>query len=141
MKKVLSSFFMVLMLFVSYGNAIAQPSPSDDGFSSFYAAFKKAVLKGNRTVIRNMMSARFDWALDGYISRDEAIGHMDEMKLWRGLRNAVTRKPVRCCSNCCHLRAGYYLDSSPKFPARYAIEIMFERGADGRWLWSGVLGD
>lgn len=142
MKKLLHSFLVLLMLSVSFGYSVsAKPIQSNDGFSAFYAAFKKAVLKDDRAAISNMMSSRFDWALDGYISREEALRLMDEGKLWRGLRNAVTRKPVPCCSSCCHLRSGYYVSSSPKYPARYAVEIMFERGADGRWRWTGLLGD
>jgi hypothetical protein len=110
---------------------------SNDGFNAFYGAFKKAVFKNDRSAIRAMMSPRFEWALDGYVSRDEALQTMDRNKRWAGLRNALTRRPVRCKQPYCNNRSGYRIWSSPK----YRFETMFERGADGQWKWSAVLGD
>jgi hypothetical protein len=115
---------------------IQAPTASNDGFSAFYATFKAAVSKNDRAAIRSMMAPRFEWALDGYISRDDALRNMDEMKVWRGLRNAVTRPPVRCKSPSCRNRSGYHVWSS----AKYAVEIMFER-INGQWQWSALLGD
>ncbi len=108
-----------------------------DGFKIFFAKFKKAVTANNRTAIKNMMSPRFEWALDGYISRDEAFKLLDEMKLWAGLRNSVLRTPVKCKQPYCNNRAGYRVWSS----ARYKMEIMFEKDADGNWYWTALLGD
>ena len=109
----------------------------DDGFNKFYTAFKKAVSSGNRTAVKNMMSPSFEWALDGYISRDGAFKLLDDMKLWAGLRNAVLRIPVKCKQPFCNNRGGYRVWSS----ARYKIEIMFEKNADGNWYWTALLGD
>ncbi len=108
-----------------------------DGFKIFFAKFKKAVTANNRTAIKNMMSPRFEWALDGYISRDEAFKLLDEMKLWAGLRNSVLRTPVKCKQPYCNNRAGYRVWSS----ARYKMEIMFEKDTDGNWYWTALLGD
>lgn len=107
----------------------------DDGFNSFYAAFRQAVNKDDRAAIRNMMASRFEWAYDDE-SRDEALRNVDQMKLWRGLRNAVARTPVRCKQPYCNNRSGYHVWSS----AKYRVEIMFER-IDGQWKWSALLGD
>jgi hypothetical protein len=108
-----------------------------DGFASFYLKFKKAVLANNRLAIRNMMSSSFEWALDGYDTREVALKNIDEMKLWTGLRNAMLRKPVVCKQFYCNNRAGYRVWSSLK----YKVEIMFEKDANGDWHWTALLGD
>jgi hypothetical protein len=108
-----------------------------DGFNAFFANFKKAVSSNNRTALKKMMSSSFEWALDGYISRDEAFKLLDKMKLWAGLRNTVLRKPVKCKDSYCNNRAGYRVWSAPK----YRLEIMFEKDANGNWFWTALLGD
>ncbi len=114
-----------------------KPQPVGDGFAAFYAAFKKAVNGSHRTAVKNMMSPSFEWALDGYISRDEAFKLLDDMKLWEGLRNAVLKNPVRCKQPYCNNRSGYQVWSSSK----HKVEIMFEKDAAGIWHWTALLGD
>lgn len=130
------SLFLGLSLITIQLPVDARTTTSDDGFPAFFATFKKAVIQNDRNTIRNLMAPRFEWALDGYGSRDEALRNMDQMKLWRGLRNAVARKPFICKASFCHNRAGYHVWSSP----RYRVEIMFER-INGEWKWSALLGD
>lgn len=113
------------------------PVPVTDGFSAFFAQFKKAVLGNKRAAIAAHMSGSFEWALDGYTSRDEALNNMDSMKLWAGLRNAMLRKPVVCKQYYCNNRSGYRVWSS----SRYKIEIMFEKDSAGVWHWTALLGD
>lgn len=108
-----------------------------DGFADFYKSFKKVVNGNSRTTIKNMMSANFEWALDGNISRDEAFRLMNDMKLWTGLKNAVLKMPVKCKQPYCNNREGYRVWSS----ARYKLEIMFEKDAAGVWHWTALLGD
>lgn len=110
---------------------------ASDGFAAFFASFRKAVLSSSRTAVKNLMSESFEWALDGYIPRDEALKNMDDMKLWAGLRNAVMRAPAVCKSPYCNNRAGYRTWSN----ARDKVEIMFERDSGGNWHWTALLGD
>ncbi len=112
------------------------PVAVGDGFTAFFREFKKAVIGSNRAAVKNMMASNFEWALDGYVSRDEAFGMLDET-LWKGLKNAVLRAPVKCKSPYCNNRAGYRVWSS----ARYKVEIMFEKDASGNWHWTALLGD
>ena len=118
-------------------SSAAIPTAAGDGFATFYLNFKKVVLANKRTAIRNMMSSSFEWALDGYGSRDEALKNMNSMKLWIGLRSAVLRKPVVCKQPYCNNRAGYRVWS----PGKYGVEIMFEKDIDGNWYWTALLGD
>lgn len=124
---------------VTAGSSVS--AQTGDGFSIFYAAFKQAVIERDRGAIRGMMAPRFEWALDGYISRDEALKYMDEFKRWGELRKAVLRKPVRCKQPFCNNRPGYRVWSLKTSKSSFPIEVMFERGADGRWRWSALLGD
>lgn len=109
-----------------------------NSFSAFYANFKKFVLKKDRQQIKNMMAPRFEWGLDGYISRDQALKNMDEMKFWTGLRQAVVNTPKACtpATGSCNNRPGFHVWS---VSAR--TEVMFERNANGQWQWTALLGD
>jgi hypothetical protein len=107
-----------------------------DNWLVFWQTFQSAVRRHERTKIKSLMSPRFEWALDGYISRDEAFKYLDSMKVWPGLQNAITKRPVECKPSNCNNRAGYHVWSSPK----YRTEIMFEQ-INGRWWWTAVLGD
>ncbi len=108
-----------------------------DGFATFFSAFKRAVMSNNRAAIKSMMSASFEWALDGYGTNTEALSNMDQMRLWPGLRNAVLRKPIACKQSYCNNRIGYRTWSS----AKYQVEIMFEKDGNGVWHWTALLGD
>ncbi len=110
--------------------------PQGDGFAAFFAKFKKAVSGNNRAAVKDMMSLSFEWALDGYISRDEAFNLLDN-NLWAGLKSAVLRRPVKCKSPYCNNRAGYRVWST----AKYKVEIMFEKDSAGNWHWTALLGD
>lgn len=118
-------------------NTQIKPKTVGDGFTAFYATFRKAVNGNNRAAVKNMMAESFEWALDGYVSRDEALKNMTDMKLWTGLRNAMLRKPVICKPPFCNNRTGYRVWSS----ARYKVEIMFEKDSSGNWKWTALLGD
>jgi len=122
---------------VNAGRPLVTSVKNSDGFATFFAKFKQAVLANNRSSIRNMMAQNFEWALDGYGSREEALSNMDQMKFWPGLRNAVLRKPVACKQPFCNNRPGYRTWSSRK----YFTEIMFERDGNGVWHWTAMLGD
>ena len=113
------------------------PVKANDGFRGFFASFRKAVLSNDQAAVKNLMSANFEWALDGFITRDEAVKNMDQMKLWNGLRNAVMRTPVACKGAYCNNRSGYRTWST----AIYKVEIMFEKDGGGNWHWTAMLGD
>ncbi len=118
-------------------STLTRRTPDVDGFEAFFAKFKKAVLAGNRIAIKNMMATRFEWALDGYGTNDEALQNMDSMKLWAGLKDAMLKKPVQCKQAECNNRSGYHTWS----PKKFKVEILFERDANGDWKWTAVLGD
>lgn len=113
------------------------PIVDADGFETFFAKFKKAVLAGNRIALKNMMATKFEWATDGSGTTEEALQNMDSMKLWTGLKDAMLKHPVQCKQTECNNRNGYHAWSSDK----YKFEIMFERNVTGEWKWTAVLGD
>ena len=106
-------------------------------FPTFWGKFKSAVQRNDKASVKSLMAPRFEWALDGYVSRDEAWGYFAEQKrYWLGMREAVNRKPIGCKDHYCNNRSGYHIWSSRKF----GLEIMFER-IGGSWRWSALLGD
>lgn len=132
---------ILVTLIIMFVPSIASAQKKNDGFQTFFTKFRSAVTKNNKSAIKNMMASSFEWALDGYVSRNEAFKLMSQIggkedRLWKGLRQAVAKKPVVCKGNYCNNRSGYHVWSGGK----YGVEIMFEN-IDGNWKWSALLGD
>lgn len=116
-------------------------SISKDSFDDFYRHFRAAVRSHNRSALRELMSVRFEWALDGVVGRNNALnniaGIIGWQKFWLSAGNAVVGAAVPCKPPDCNYRPGYHASAQTPFP----IELLFERGTEGRWRWTGLLGD
>ena len=132
-----SSFFMVGGYQLTTGK---QQAPAD-GFEDFYRGFGAVVRRRDRVALKEIMSSRFEWAMDGFISRDGAMRNIAEIigwqKFWQSAQKAAAKKAVLCKPPYCNYKPGYHSWVRSPFP----IELMFERGSDGKWRWTGLLGD
>jgi hypothetical protein len=51
----------------------ASAQTKGDGFQAFYIKFRSAINSRNKTALKELMASRFDWAMDGYVSREAAL--------------------------------------------------------------------
>jgi hypothetical protein len=115
--------------------------PKPDGFNEFYAKFRTVVRRRDRIALQALMAARFEWALDGYTTRDEALKNIGQIfgweEFWQSAANAVAKQAELCGRSYCNNRAGYRTWAKARVP----LEIMFERDSESQWHWTAVLGD
>jgi hypothetical protein len=105
-------------------------------FATFFAQFRQAVLKNERTAVRNTVSPTFEWALDGKVSNDEAWRLFTrEARHWQDLRRSVLRPPYACQSTWTSL-SGFCISSGPR--AKY--DLMFAN-VGGYWRFYALRGD
>ena len=132
-----SSFFMI----GGYQLATGKQETAADGFEDFYRQFRTVVASRDRAALKDTMSSKFEWAMDGFVSRDQALKYIAEIigwqKFWQSARTAVARKPTLCKPPYCNYRSGYHAWAKSPFP----VELLFERGSDGKWRWTGIIGE
>lgn len=105
-------------------------------FNSFFAEFKVAALRGDKAAVKNAMSDRFEWALDGVVPKAEAWKYFNgDARHWSDLKKSVMRTPRRCESVFAN-RKGYCIDTGKR--ATYGL--MFAE-VNGRWRFYALLGD
>lgn len=114
---------------------------SDATFAEFYLKIHEAIDQRSEASLRELMADKFEWALDGYTTRDQALQNIQQIigwqQFWSSAQAAVTKSPEICQSPYCNNRAGYHVWAKSPFP----LELLFEQGADQRWRWTAVLGD
>ena len=131
---------VVVLLSAEY---VAAQTPQNDGFMQFYANFRTVVAKHDRSGLRELMSERFQYAMDNPMSRDEALKNIEEIigwkKFWSSTKIAVSKEAERCKKYQCNDsdRPGYHVWTSE--PNGYGL--IFERGIDGKWHWIELRGD
>jgi hypothetical protein len=123
-------------------NRISRTGSRTDGAAqqdwvSFWAAFRNAVRRRDRITLRTMMPSRFLWGTNDYESQDQVFQDLDKKngKLWRQLQIAVARGARHCKPPYCNLT------QRPAYHTWLPLEALFELSTDGRWQWTGVLGD
>jgi hypothetical protein len=119
---------------------VQQSRPPAD-FERFYAQLRSAIRRQDQSALRELMSPSFEWALDGYTSRDQALLNVGQtigwQNFWQGASLAVA-KPARICSpSYCNNRAGYETATKTPIP----LEMVFELSADHHWHWTALPGD
>ena len=114
---------------------------SKGNFESFYARFRSVINRRDQAGLREVMSPQFEWALDGYTTREQAFKNIGQIigwqKFWQSAALAVAEPPQACKPHHCNNRSGYETFTKSPFP----LEMMFELGSDNQWHWSAVLGD
>jgi hypothetical protein len=114
-------------------------SPNTD-FDRFYSQFRRAVRLRDQAALRNLMAPQFQYALDGYTTRDQALNNLAQMgwpAFWESAAGAVARSARPCKPGACNNRSGYETFAMKPIP----FGMLFEKGADNRWYWSALLGD
>jgi hypothetical protein len=141
------SFVLVLPLPLMGPIAVARTSratvrQADKSWQQFYAAFRATVNRRDKIVLKRMMASRFDWAMDGYVSSEQALQNIGRIvgwdKFWLSAKNAMARR-VEKCNNTASMNphSGYCAYArSPR-----AMALVFERTSDGNWYWSAFPGD
>jgi hypothetical protein len=136
----LTLFLSLILPITSLAQSPTSAKRRDD-FDRFYASFRVAVRKRDRAALTDLMSPKFQWAMDGSVSRDQAIGNISKIigweKFWQSAIKAVAPAAERCQKSYCEGRPGYHVFTKSPFP----LEMMFEKDARGNWHWSAVLGD
>ncbi len=117
-------------------------SASVDSWQPFWNAFRSAVSRRDKVALKRMMASQFDWALDGYISPEEALQNIGKIvgwnKFWLSAKKAVATKPEKCSNTpSMNNHSGYCVYARSPFP----MQLVFERGSDGNWYWSAFPGD
>ena len=116
-------------------------SKSQSNFESFYARFRSVIHRRDQAALREVMSPHFEWAMDGYTTREQAFNNIGQIigweKFWQSAALAVAKPPQTCKPPRCNNRPGYETFTKSPFP----LEMMFELGSDNQWHWSAVLGD
>lgn len=116
-----------------------QSAPAN--FEDFYVKLRNVVSHRDQVGLRSMMSERFEWALDGYTTRDQAFKNIGNIigwqKFWRSASLALSKPAQICRPHYCNDRPGYETFTKTPFP----LEMLFAQGSDNQWQWSAVLGD
>lgn len=128
---VLSFVLLALTTPLAFGQpSRATSAQADKSWQQFYAAFRSAVNKRDRPGLKRMMARHFELhggGVDG--TSAEWIQTIDKQNGWRGLERSVASgtKPLKL----------------NKRPARVTNDnyAIFEFGADGKWRWTGIMGD
>jgi hypothetical protein len=117
------------------------PTSSGGNFESFYARFRSVIKRRDHAGLRELMSPKFEWALDGYTTREQALNNIAKIigwqKFWHSAALALAKPAQACKPHYCNNRSGYETFTKTPFP----LEMMFELGPDNQWHWSAVLGD
>src|SRR5947209_1621046 len=119
----LSRLSLLLLLIVLLIPSPVSAQKRVDDFQLFLSRYRAAVNTQNKTALEGLISARFDWALDGYVSRDEAMRNIGTIvgwsKFWRSAKRAVVTKPQRC-SHTLNLNnhSGYCVYARTPFPVQ-----------------------
>jgi hypothetical protein len=121
--------------------AAEAPTAPGRNFEGFYAMFRSVIQRRDQAALRDLMSPKFEWALDGYTTREQAFNNIGQIigwqRFWQSAALAVSKPAQACKPHYCNNRAGYETFTKTPFP----LEMMFEVGADNQWHWSAVLGD
>lgn len=136
------TLFVFLLVALSQPPGATSAQIDDKRWQNFYSAFRAAVNTRNKVALRKMMAARFDWAMDGYVSREQALHNIGRMvgwtNFWLSAKKAMATKAEHCTNTgnmnphsgyCCYAR-------SP-----HPMAFVFEPGPDGKWYWSAFPGD
>jgi|GEM_PF-817569 len=117
----------------------ASPANPTD-LTSFYSEFRNAVYRRDTRVLHAMMSDSFEWATDGYVSREQAWKNVETdirtQSFWQAAGNAVSGWPRMCSVAVCPSTDGYYVGTRTPMP----FELIFRRDQNGIWHWSALLG-
>jgi hypothetical protein len=121
-------------------NIVSSQATNND-FHAFFTKFRSAVKSQNKIALEKLMSSQFDWAAEGYVSREEAMQYIDQIvgwkNFWLSAKKAVSTKPKKCeTSSSSNYHSGYCVYA--KSP--YEMELVFERGSDGNWYWTAFPG-
>jgi hypothetical protein len=101
-------------------------SGADKSWNVYWTKFSLAIRKNNHVVLKQMMSKDF-FNGGGYVEgdpRDDCLKSMNGSFL-RSHRNSVARGTKRCGTNC-------RITTNDHLTFEYR---------NGRWLWTGVMGD
>ena len=116
------SLFLILSIGIDLSAAQAKQPPPQDEFQKFYAKFRSVVAGRDQAALREMMPERFQWALDGQVSREQAFKNIGDMigwpKFWQSAQNAAAKQAVRCAPPYCENRPGFIL--LPRHPFRWS---------------------
>jgi hypothetical protein len=127
----------VVLLALTTPLAFGQPSRAtsahaNKGWQQFYTAFRAAVHKRDKTALKRMMASRFDWAMDGYVSSEQAFQNIGRIVGWEtfclSAKHAMARR-VEKCNNTASVspHSGYCAYArSPR-----ATAFLFELSSDG----------
>jgi hypothetical protein len=116
-------------------------SPEGNSFERFYGNFRTAVGRRDRAALKQLMAERFEWAADGYTTRDQALMNIGQIfgwdSFWQSAASATAQNARPCKPPYCMNRPGFETSARTPVP----LEIMFEQDAAGQWHWTAVLGD
>lgn len=133
---------LAAILCIATVSAIPQTKPSGQSdFDAFYAHFRAVVKQRDPAALKQTMSPKFQWALDGLIDRDTALKNISTIigwpNFWQSAVNATVANAAPCKKPYCMGRPGFHASAKSPFP----LEMMFEKDSAGKWHWSAVLGD
>lgn len=108
----------------------------DEAWNVFWPQFRDAVNKRDRVALKRMMSNPFNSGGGGDYTPSRWISFIDKAKLWQRMQRAVALGTRPLPQN----------RSGSKRPSRVtnddqAGSPIFELSKDGRWRWTGVMGD
>jgi hypothetical protein len=122
-------------------SAPANAATGPANFDAFYNKLRSVAARRDQAGLRELMSERFEWALDGYVTRDQALSNISQIitwpKFWQSAALALAKPAQVCKPHYCNNRPGFETFTKTPFP----LEMMFETGPDKQWHWSAVLGD
>lgn len=133
MKKTCTLFLLLFLLVPSLifaQNSRTKNAAAERSWQQFYTAFSAAVNKRDRAALKRMMARHFELhggGVDG--TSAEWIRTIDAQNGWRGLQQSVA--------------SGTKLLKLNRRPARVTNDdyAIFEFGVDGKWRWTGIMGD
>lgn len=118
-----------------------QRSAHDNSFERFYDNFRTAVARRDQVALKQLMAERFEWAADGYTTRDQALMNIGQIfgweSFWQSAASATAQNARPCKPPYCLSHPGFETSTRSPVP----LEIMFEQDAAGQWHWTAVLGD
>lgn len=117
------------------GSATQRSNQTADNWQSFWAAFTAAINQRNRAALQSLMASSFSDPGEGAVRPEVWLASIDSQRVWpqvwRELQQSVAKgtKPYR--------------DATTRRETRVTTDnsLVFERGGDGRWRWSGFMGD
>lgn len=131
----------ISVVFSSSTLSQTQQTNQNANWAAFWSAFRAGVNRSDRGALSQMMASQFDWATDGYISREEAIENIRKIigwkRFWLAAKRAVATKPSACDFTLINHHSGYCVSAHAPFP----LQLVFELGHDGTSHWSALPGD